>query len=648
MPLSAPGIGSNLDVNGLVTQLMSTEKRPLDALNLKEASIQARLSAFGSLKSALSGLKNSMQSLREAARFEGFRASLGDSSIASVSIAGRPAPGTHALEVTQLAQAQKLKSAAFAETTTTVGSGKITIQFGDYTGGTFALNPDRATQTITIDPGSDSLAAVRDAINASAGGVSASIINDGSGNRLLINGNAGGTANAMRITVEDADGNNTDASGLSQLAYDASTGGTARLAEAAAAKDALFTIDGIAVRKSSNTITDVLAGVTLQLNATNTGKPTTLSIAKDTGATTGAVEAFAKSWNDTARTLRDLSAYNATTKQGAILQGDATLLGIQGQLRSVLGQALGGGTTLGEVGVEFDANGGLAVNGAKLSAALAAGRNIGSWFAATGTATDGQISLVSSDGNAAAGELGIQITQAAARGTATGSQAAGLAITAGVNDTFDLTVDGNQISVTLGAGSYTPASLAAELESRINGALSGGAASVDVTETNGVLGITSRRYGSASVVSPTGGTALATLFGTAVEQAGTDVAGFIGGVQGTGSGQNLTAAGLVVQVGGTATGDRGTLNFSRGYADQLYTLTDRLMAADGAIGGRTTGIDSSLKDIAAQREKINTRLAEVEKRYRAQFTALDTLLSRMTQTSNFLTNQLASLPKIGS
>src|SRR5262249_35928654 len=160
--------------------------------------------------------------------------------------------------VQTLAQAQTLASAtAYKSTATAVGSGTITIQFGTYSSGAFTPSAERATQTITIAPGQSSISSVRDAINAANAGVSASIVNDGTGNRLVLASTASGTASALRVTVADDDGNNTDAAGLSALAFDASTGGTSNLQEKIAAQDATFVVDGIPITKLQNVATDV-------------------------------------------------------------------------------------------------------------------------------------------------------------------------------------------------------------------------------------------------------------------------------------------------------------------------------------------------------------------------------------------------------
>ena len=223
--LSSPGIGSGLDVTGIVSQLMAVERRPLSALDSKEATQQTKLTAFGSLKGAVSSFQSSLAALASPEKFTGVAASITDTTLASVSATSKAVTGSHSIEIQTLAQSQKLKSANFATTSTTIGSGTMTIQFGTYSGGTFTLNPDKAAQSITISPNNSSLAGIRDAINLADAGVTASIVNDGSGNRLVIASEETGLSNALKITTTDADSNNTDNAGLSQLVYDASTGG---------------------------------------------------------------------------------------------------------------------------------------------------------------------------------------------------------------------------------------------------------------------------------------------------------------------------------------------------------------------------------------------------------------------------------------
>jgi flagellar hook-associated protein 2 len=165
----------------------------------------------------------------------------------------------------------------------------------------------------------------------------------------------------------------------------------------------------------------------------------------------------------------------------------------------------------------------------------------------------------------------------------------------------------------------------------------------------------SARYGSASSVTITGGSAATGLLGASpASTAGVDVAGTVNGVAATGSGQTLAAApggaseGLRIAINGGALGARGTVSFSRGYADQLNTLVGDLLTSDGIIASRTDGINASIKDIDRRQDDFTRRLEGIEARYRAQFTALDTMLSSLNQTSQYFQQQLASLQKNNS
>ncbi|HBV20899.1 MAG TPA: flagellar hook protein FliD, partial [Nitrosomonas sp.] len=145
--LSTPGIGSGLDVNGIVSQLMSVERRPLLALDTKEARQQTQLTAFGTLKGALSSFQSSLSALKSPANFSATSAKLADTSLASVSANSSAITGSYDVEIQTLAQSQKLKSGNFASSNTSIGSGTLTVQFGTYNGGTFTLNPEKAAQS---------------------------------------------------------------------------------------------------------------------------------------------------------------------------------------------------------------------------------------------------------------------------------------------------------------------------------------------------------------------------------------------------------------------------------------------------------------------------------------------------------------------
>jgi flagellar hook-associated protein 2 len=656
--LASPGLGSGLDVNNIVGQLMEIERRPLSILDGKEARHQAQLSAFGSLKGALSSFQTNISALSDPANFTAVTANFSDDAVATASASSSAIAGNFSVEVQALAQAQKLKSENFASPNAEIGSGSLTIQFGSYDGGIFTLNPEKAAQSITISPDQASLAGVRDAINDADAGVSASIINDGNGDRLVIASQDTGLSNALKITVTDDDLNNTDNTGLSQLAFDASTGGVSNLTETVAAENAELIVDGIPISKASNTISDAIEGVTLDLLKADIGITKTLSIARDTASVQEAIQSFVTAFNDLGTTITNLSRFDAANNQASILTGDATLRSIQSQLRSAFNTALstsgGGLTTLSEIGITFQADGTLDLDTDKLDSVLNdSTKDISTLFAAVGKPSDSQVSFINAAPETQNGSYALNVTQLATQGSAVGSNAAALTINTGANDILDLDIDGVNTSITLAAGNYTADSLAAEIQSKINGAtaISSANINVSVTQSAGVLNITSDQFGSASTVSITGGSGSADLFGAPVETDGVDVAGTIGGFIATGSGQILTgtgdSSGLALQISGGAAGPRGIVDFASGFAVKLDQLVDNMLENDSLIDSRIDGINSSIEDIDTQRDSLNRRLDDVERRFRAQFAALDTLVANMTQTSNFLQQQLANLPTIG-
>ena len=680
--ISSAGIGSGLDINSLLTQLMTLERRPILALDTKEAGLQGQLSAYGSLKGALSAFQSSVSSLSGVSKFQVMSAVSADNTVYTAAATSAAAAGSYSVEVTQLAQAHKVASSAFTYTTDAVGSGTLTFQFGTFSGGTFTVNSAKAAQTVTIGSSQNTLAGIRDAVNAAKVGVTATILNDGTGNKLVFTSNDTGAANSLKITVADAsDGSDTDNAGLSQLAYDPAVAGSPpqpgkNLTEIQVAQNATLNVDGITgISKASNTVTDLIEGVTLTLlKKSAAGVPATLTVSRDTSAVKSAVASFVAAYNDLNKAVTDLTKYDTAAKKGAILQGDYSALSIITQVRQQLNKALtglsGSYTTLSQIGISFQTDGTLTFDAAKLQTAIDTNfSDIAGLFANIGKPSDSLIGYLSATDKTRAGSYSVSITQLATHGALAGATTGSLAHTAGTftapftvdatNNTLSLKVDGVQSgTVTIAQGSYdTAAALVAEIQSKINGdtTLKNASKTVTVTFDNATskLSISSDGYGSGSTVEITseGTTTAATLgLGVGTGTAGVDVAGSINGVIATGIGQTLTGAtgdateGLKLLVTGGSTGSRGTVNYSQGYAYQLDKLAGQLLGDAGPIASRTSGINSTIKDIDAKRDAMNQRLVAIEARYRAQFTALDTLIGQMKTTSDFLGHQLANLP----
>jgi flagellar hook-associated protein 2 len=664
-PLASAGIGSGLDVNAIIEKLMSVERRPLDALEKQQATFQSKISAYGVLKGTLSALQTAINGLTGTSAFRTMAATLSDTALASVATGTGATAGSHSVEVTALAQAHRVESSGFVSTADTVGSGTLTFTFGTWSAGTFTANGSAPTGTVTIGTNQSSLAGIRDAVNAAKIGVTATIVDDGSpaGKRLVF-ASSSGAEMSMKITVADADGNALDAAGLSQLAYDpAGTPGAGRnMEQKVAAQSASVIIDGITVVKPTNVIADAIEGVTLTLSKTNVGAPATLNVAANAEGAQKAMDAFVKSYNDVLATIAAVTRYNAGTQTASVLTGDAAVRGIQSKLRSIVGGSVAGAaatpgdlTTLAQVGVKTTADGTITLDAAKFGALLASDpAGVERLFSALGQASDSLVKYAGATDKTKVGDYAVTVTQLATRATLVGSAAAGLTITAGVNDTLTATIDNVTTTVTLAAGTYADASaLAAEVASRINGtaAMRSAARNISIAAAGGVLTATSSSWGSSSAVSLSGSAAATLVGGAPVATGGLDAAGTIDGVVAIGIGRTLTAAsgtpseGLKLTIEGGALGARGTVRYSQGIAAQFAaTLTD-LLDSDGLVAAKTEGVQETIKQLDKRKDALEARLERVEAAYRRQYTALDANISRMSAISTYLAQQLANLPK---
>lgn len=664
MAITSAGIGSGLDIEGIITKLMTVEAQPLKALDKKEASYQAKLTAYGTFSGVVSSFQAAASALNNSSSITAVNATSSDNSTLTASALSIATTGTYSVNVTQLAKAQQLVAPGQTSTTTSIGTGTLTFDFGtisggafnpatgQYAGATFTSNGS-GVKTVTISAANDSLAGIRDAINAANIGVTATIINDGSGTpyRLALSSKNQGASNSIKLTVSPA-------AGALDNFLSNDPAGTQHLNETVSGQDALLQINGVSVSSKSNTVSSAIPGVTLNLLKTTSGTPISLNVGKDSSGFSKLVDGFVKSYNDLNKTIKDLTSYDPKTKQAGLLIGDPIVRSIQSQIKSALVNPVPGLTTgafksLSDVGITLQKDGTLATDSSKLQAALSANANdVAALFASVGRPTDSLVKYISSTSSTAVANKAINITNVATQGTAVGSAPTGTTtITAGVNDTLSVTVDGITANVTIAAGAYTQSGLNSAIQSAINGnaAISAAGATVAVTsDVLNVITITSNAFGATSAVIVNGGNAATNLFGvvSVAGTAGTDVTGTIGGITATGSGQYLsTTDGLKIQVTGGITGNRGNIEFARGYGYLLSTLASGYLGSKGTITGKTDGINSSIASIDTQRATLNKRLVAIEKRYRAQFAALDATVSSLNSTSAYLTQQLTALTK---
>lgn len=410
---SSLGVGSGLDLSGLLTQLTTAEKQPLVALSARAASYTTKLSAYGQLQSGLGTLQTAAAKLADLSLFQGVKATSSFNTVLTASATNTAASGGYAINVSQLAQSQSLASVGQTSSTAPIGTGTLTIDFGTFTPavadpvspGSFVANPDRSPSTIVIGEGSNTLEGIRDAINAQKdAGVTASIVNDGSGSpyRLVLVSSETGAASSMKISVSG------DAALSTLMKHDPLDAPT--MTETLAAKNAQLTVNGLAVTSATNTVVESMQGVTLNLVKTG---DSVLTVARDTASAGSAVNAFVAAYNSLLGMGKTLTNYDADTQKGAALTGDSTLRNLQVQLRSALISPQSGGagdlTMLSNIGVSFEKDGTLSVDATKLDAALASNLDgVAKLFAGTATDTAGygkQLSALALGFSASGGSL---------------------------------------------------------------------------------------------------------------------------------------------------------------------------------------------------------------------------------------------------
>jgi flagellar hook-associated protein 2 len=364
--ISSPGIGSGLDVSSIITQLMAIERKPLDNLETAETKIQSQISEVGKIKSALSKFRDLAVKLASTSFWNQTTGTASNSAVSVTTGTGATA-ASYKVEVQTLAYAQSIASPTFASSSTTLSAGTLHIEMGTWGAGqtTFTADADSTAVDITVEA-TDTLASLRDKINASGAGVTATILTDASGARLVMRSNETGAENAFRTSVTPTGGT------LDGFAFDPSSSVTgATLAQEGT--DATALINDLPVRSASNTMNDVVDGVTLTFNNI-TVDPMTVTVAADSASMKKTLQDFASAYSELAKLIATDTKYDSTTKTAGALQGDSAIVGLQTRLRSMMGASSSASSVfarLSDIGFEMQQDGSLTANSTKLDKALA-------------------------------------------------------------------------------------------------------------------------------------------------------------------------------------------------------------------------------------------------------------------------------------
>jgi flagellar hook-associated protein 2 len=370
MAITSAGVGSGLDLESLIGKIIASERDPAkNRIDLKETRVQANITAYNNLKKTLQSFQTSLTNLKSASFTSKQVATSTDSTTYQSTVTSAATNGNYAIDVFEMARAQKLATTAnFNNPDATLGSS-----------GT--LNFSAGTSAFSVAIGaSDKLSEIRDKVNSAAGNndVIASLLTEDAGlgngttyTRLVFTSKNTGAANAMTITAVDDDMINDDETGMSQLT-------SVQLAERSPAQDARVVVDGFTYTNSSNTITNAIPGVTLQLFKESSSLPaptsSVLTIANDKATVKKEVEKFVATYNELITVMNTLTNYDPTTEQRGLLSGDATINVLESQIRriatSVNSSADPALNSLGFIGVSTNKNGTIKLDDTKLTNAL--------------------------------------------------------------------------------------------------------------------------------------------------------------------------------------------------------------------------------------------------------------------------------------
>jgi flagellar hook-associated protein 2 len=612
---SVTGLSSGLDTNKIVTQLMALEQAPLTRMQARVTAYQSQVSAWTAIRTKLSALQTAAAALSNSSDIGAMVSATTSSPAAVASVTGSPAVGAVSFTIDQLATVHQAAAAStFSSGTALVGAG------------TFSLTVGSTTTSLTTTSGT-TLSQLAAQINASNAGVGAAVVGvDPSTSRLVLTAKASGAAAAFTASGTQA-----------SLA-------TFNLLQQG--KDAIIKIgatNGISLSRPSNQISDVISGLTISLTATTAADaPVTVTVAQDPASVVKAVQGMVDAYNAAYSSLKQYTAYDATTKSAGLLLGDPAAGGMLGRLNQVLAdqvKGLGGSyTSAGSIGISMQADGTFALDQSKLTGALAADpRAVTNLLARSGSAADTRIASVTGSDSTASGNYAVVVTRAAQAATVTG----GVFYSPVAPYSFTVSANGNTATVNVAAG----ADLATILAAVSDALKAAGLTQVSASASGGAIQIQSSVYGSSTAFTVAGDQS----FGLNGTHAGVDVAGTIDGKAASGTGQFLSSSsgastGLQVRVGATpadVSGAGGTLSlgsasYSQGVAGRLSSFLGTATATTGTITDAAKAYSSQIDTVKKQMATLQLGLTQKERVLRQRFSAMETALVRLQSQGSFL------------
>jgi flagellar hook-associated protein 2 len=340
------GLATGIDSASIIDKLVAAEKTPANLINTRLNAANKRISVLSDLSTRLKALGNAAKALDSSSEVRQLKSTSSVDSLVKVTGTSAASPGSWAVRVDQLARAETSRSTTFATDAAGVaGTGSVSIAVG-------------SAAAVQVDfTASDSLSDVAARINQNVAGVNASVLHDGSQYRLIVTSAETGTSKGLTFTE---------------------TGSPLGMTEAVGARDAIFDIAGTTVTRASNTVSDVIPGVTLDLvGVSQNGATTTVQVSRDPAAQSDAVKKVVDAYNDVAKVLNAQLSYGGVKKGEDTLFGDPGIQALQRNLsRTVVttyagNGTVGNGTSARDLGITLNADGTLALDATKLTAAVA-------------------------------------------------------------------------------------------------------------------------------------------------------------------------------------------------------------------------------------------------------------------------------------
>lgn len=615
--ISFGGLNSGLDTKALIGAILSLRQKPIELMQAQRADFSTRKSRFTLLRDKVQELRDSARELKKSEDLLAFKASSSEETVLAASASGKASPGSFTVAVTQLAQSETEASSGFADfDTTAVGNGTIKLNYAG------------TVTDVVVTPGKETLEDVRDAINDSDAGVTATIVNTGTGAtpyQLVVTGNDTGATNTISIDLTSFTGS---------LAF----------TEKQAAQNAQFTVNSLALERSTNKIDDVVPGVSFDLKSAGTS---TVTLTANFDAIKTKVKKYVDAHNQLIGFINAEIHTPTTTGDGGAFNGESAVRNLKFQILSQNGSGIFPGvslTQLAEIGLSLDKDGALKFDETEFDEA--AGDNLAdvtSLLTTKGDFVKGDagFSIFDLPDDVAPGKYTVAITQAATKATAT----AGAAFASGglgADEKLTFTVSGKSIDVQLKAGDTLAQSI-----TKINGAFNAADVDIKASDDSGTLKIGAIKAGSKlnfSAVSNVASGATSTGVGTsALTGTGLDVIGTIDGVAATGDGEFLKGntgtafEGVRLRYVGTGPGSTELTVGPDGFFVRMDELLDDSLDPDfGAIATRIEGLGDSIDNIDDRIETTSKRVEEYRAVLERRFTALEELIGKLNSQQTFL------------